>query len=370
MKVLIVGAGMFGATCARALKDAGHSVVVIDARQHIGGNCYTVHDPESGAHIHKYGPHIFHTDNAYVWRWVQQFASFNNFRNSPVANVDGKIFSLPINLMTFNQLFGCTVPEEAEEYLAAERVPIDNPANMEEACLARMGRPLYELFFEGYTTKQWGMHPSKLPAYIASRLPLRTTFDNSYFNHRYQGIPINGYTDMFGRMLDGIDVELGSGTITAGSHRLKGWDRVIFTGAIDEFFDYRLGELEYRSLSFQTQTFRQPDYQGNAVVNYPSKNIGFTRIVEHKHFTPGLKTGSTVVTWEYPADWKPGRERFYPVGTPKNEAWAAQYADLARAEHPNITFGGRLGSYRYMDMDKTIEAALETVSTITTGVPT
>ena len=359
MRVLIVGAGIFGATCARVLTDAGSRCEVMEARHHIGGNCYTRWDPDAGCNVHQYGAHIFHTANELVWQFVRRFAEFNSYNHRLKSVVGDRVYSYPINLMTLYQVFGVRTPEQAEAALVAERVKIAAPANMEEACLAMMGPTLYQLLIEHYTRKQWNRHPTELSADLAKRVTVRRTFDDRLFLDPHQGIPLGGYTGLIARMLEGIPVQTGCPMSPSDVARHAGFDLAIYTGAIDEFFGYRLGSLEYRSLHFEHELLDVDDYQGNAVINYPGLEVGITRIIEHKHFDLVSGTGRTVVTREYPCDWEPGLDRFYPIGTPKNEALAASYREFAAREAPTVRFGGRLGAYKYYDMDKAVAAAID-----------
>lgn len=356
MKALIVGAGFYGATMARALTDAGWDCLVVERERHVGGHCHTEWVPEAGCHRHVFGPHIFHTASPEIWEFAQRFARFNHFVNRPKVWHQDRIFSFPINLMTLYQLWGVQSPQEAAAVLNQDRVAIGEPANMEEWCLSTIGRTLYSIFIEGYTTKQWGKHPRELPASIVKRVPVRLTFDDNYFTDPYQGIPIGGYTAMVERILDGVPVELNTECLDA---EFGNFDRVIYTGAIDEYFGCALGPLEYRTLRFETESVDADDYQGNAVINFTDAAVPFTRIVEHKHFEMVCGTGKTVITREYPDTWAPGRGRYYPVDTAENRALYERYRGLAAKEDRRIVFGGRLGGYRYADMDKTIAAALE-----------
>lgn len=353
---LLIGSGWYNATLAHILSQH-HRVLVIDRRPHIGGNCYT--ENQHNINIHKYGAHIFHTNNKRVWDFVNTFAEFNRYTNSPIANYNGEIYNLPFNMNTFHQLWGVTTPEQAREIIAKQRLNIPNPQNLEEQALSLVGADIYEKLIRHYTEKQWGRLCSELPAFIIKRLPLRFTYDNNYFNDRYQGIPIGGYTPIFEKLLKGSTVLLGT-TYNSQSHKAK---TVIYTGAIDEYFEYRFGALEYRSLRFETETFNCENYQGNAVVNYTSAGEPYTRIIEHKHFESG-QSPKTVITREYPATWERGDEPYYPVNDDKNNALYAEYQELARSAS-NVIFGGRLGTYRYLDMDKVIEEALNLAEELT-----
>ncbi|MBR5732059.1 MAG: FAD-dependent oxidoreductase [Lachnospiraceae bacterium] len=389
---LIVGAGIFGAVCARELTDAGHSCLVIDKRDHIAGNAYTAN--ENGIIVHEYGAHIFHTSIREVWDYVNRFAEFNNYINSPVARYGDELYNLPFNMNTFSKMWGIATPDEARKIIDDQirELNIGEPANLEEQALKMVGRDVYEKLVKGYTEKQWGRKCSELPSFIIRRLPLRFTFDNNYFNDRYQGIPIGGYTAMIEKMLEGIEVRLGcdyfamkkayesgkadsaAGCSTAGpgcSDRPAGLGiarHVIYTGPVDEFFGYSAGTLEYRSLRFEKETLPTDNFQGCAVVNYTAADVPYTRIIEHRHFEFGKLYGGddtphTVITKEYPAAWKPGDEPYYPVNNDRNNEMYAKYAEMAK-NCPDVTFGGRLGCYKYYDMDKTVAAALETVKNL------
>ena len=370
---LIVGAGLYGAVAAHELKKKGMECLVIDKRKVIGGNIYT--ENVDGINVHKYGAHIFHTSDKKIWDYINQFAEFNNFINSPVARFHDELYNLPFNMNTFSKLWGVVTPEEAaakiQEQIEAENIT-GEPSNLEEQALRLVGRDVYEKLVKEYTEKQWGRSCKELPAFIIKRLPVRLTFDNNYFNDRYQGIPIGGYTGIIEKMLDGIDVKLNTDYFqlknahnTSSENDLVDYgcgiaDKVIYTGMIDEFFDYRLGELEYRSLRFETEKLEKENYQGVAVVNYTSHEVDFTRIIEHKHFEFG-KQPTTIITREYPKTWEKGDEPYYPVNNEFNNKLYAEYKQLADATD-NVFFGGRLGQYKYYDMDKVIAAALEDVS--------
>ena len=365
---LIVGAGLYGAVMAQQAKAAGKSVLVIDRRSHVAGNVYT--EKIEGIHVHKYGAHIFHTNNTDVWNYVQQFAVFNRFTNSPVANYHGELYSLPFNMYTFNKMWGVVTPEEAEAKIAEQRkaAGITEPKNLEEQAISLVGTDIYEKLVKGYTQKQWGRPCTELPAFIIKRLPVRMTFDNNYFNALYQGIPVGGYTKMVEAMLDGVEVRLSEEYL---QNREK-WDAmaetVIYTGPIDAFFDYKLGYLEYRSVRFDTEVVDKPNFQGNAAVNYTDAETPWTRIIEHKWFEFGKDENGndlpkTVISREYSSEWKPGDEPYYPVNDEKNGKLYAQYKKMADvladgANGPRILFGGRLGEYKYYDMDQVIAAAL------------
>ena len=346
---ILIGAGWYNATLAHILsKD--HSVLVIDRRPHIGGNCYT--ENRHNINIHKYGAHIFHTNNKLVWDFVNTFAEFNRYTNSPLANYNGEIYNLPFNMNTFYKLWGVTTPGQAQEIITKQRLNISEPQNLKEQALSLVGTDIYEKFIRHYTEKQWGRHCSELPSFIIKRLPLRFTYDNNYFNDRYQGIPIGGYTQIFEKLLKGSTVLLDT-PYNPQIHKAK---TTVYSGAIDEYFGYKLGALEYRSLRFETETLDCENYQGNAVVNYTSAGEPFTRIIEHKHFESS-QSPKTITTREYPAAWKRGDEPYYPINDEKNNVLYAQYKELAHSA-PNVIFGGRLGTYRYLDMDKVIEEAL------------
>lgn len=359
---LIVGAGLFGAVFAREATDAGRTCLVVDKRSHIAGNVYT--ENVEGINVHRYGAHIFHTNNKAVWDYVNRFATFNRYTNSPVANYKGELYNLPFNMNTFNKMWGVITPAQAqakiEEQRAAHFTP--EPKNLEEQAINLVGTDIYEKLVKHYTEKQWGRPCAELPAFIIKRLPVRFTYDNNYFNALYQGIPQGGYTRMVANLLDGIEVRLGVNYLADKAELDAVADRVIYTGPIDAYFDYSLGALQYRSVRFETETLDCPNYQGNAVINYTDAQTPYTRIIEHKHFEfgstePGTKT---VISREYSAEWQPGDEPYYPVNDEKNSALYAGYKALADAE-PHVVFGGRLGEYKYYDMDKVIESALRCV---------
>ncbi|MCC6093454.1 MAG: UDP-galactopyranose mutase [Eubacterium sp.] len=359
---LIVGSGLYGGTCARELTDAGKKVLVIDKRPNIAGNVYT--EDIEGIHVHKYGAHIFHTNNKTVWDYVQRFATFNRFTNSPVANYKGELYSMPFNMYTFNKMWGVVTPEEAAAKIEEQRQEIKGePKNLEEQAISLVGRDIFEKLVKGYTEKQWGRDCKDLPAFIIKRLPVRLTFDNNYFNALYQGIPIGGYTKMVEKMLDGIEVKTGVDYLSDRDHWNSVADKIIYTGPIDAFFEYRLGYLEYRSVHFETEVLGKPNFQGNAAVNYTDRETPWTRIIEHKWFQygkddEGNDLPKTVISREYSSEWKPGDEPYYPVNDEKNGVLYQKYKELSDQEQ-NVIFGGRLGEYKYYDMDKTIEAALE-----------
>ena len=364
---LIVGAGLYGATVARQLTDAGKTVLVIDKRNHIAGNVYT--EKVEGINFHKYGAHIFHTNNSEVWNYVQRFATFNRFTNSPVANYKGELFSLPFNMYTFNKMWGVVTPEEAAAKIAEQRKEITSePQNLEEQAISLVGRDIYEKLIKGYTEKQWGRDCKDLPAFIIKRLPVRLTFDNNYFNALYQGIPVGGYTKMVENMLSGIEVRLGIDFFEHKEELMALAEKVIYTGPIDAFFKFSLGTLEYRSVRFENEVLDIPNFQGNAAVNYTDRETPWTRIIEHKWFEFGKDENGndlpkTMISREYSSEWKPGDEPYYPVNDEKNGNLYMQYRALAEQEK-NVIFGGRLGEYKYYDMDQVIAAALDKACTI------
>ena len=353
---LVVGAGLYGAVFAQQAKKHGKSVLVIDKRDHIAGNVYT--EEIEGINVHKYGAHIFHTNNKKVWDYIGQFAEFNRFTNSPVANYHGELYSLPFNMYTFNRMWGVITPAEAKAKIESQKeaVGISNPKNLEEQAISLVGTDIYEKLIKGYTEKQWGRPCSELPAFIIKRLPVRFTFDNNYFNALYQGIPMGGYTAMVSRMLDGIEVRLGEDYLKNKSKYDNMADKVVYTGAIDAYFDYSLGALDYRSVRFETEVLDMPNYQGNAAVNYTDSETPWTRIIEHKWFEFGTQE-KTVISREYSSEWKAGDEPYYPVNDEKNSARYMEYKALADRE-AKVIFGGRLGEYKYYDMDAVILAAL------------
>ena len=354
---LIVGAGLFGAVFARQATDAGKKVLVVDKRSHVAGNIYT--DTVADIQVHAYGAHIFHTNNKVVWDYVNQFSDFNRFTNAPVANYKGELYSLPFNMYTFNKMWGVVTPAEAEAEIARQRqeAGITEPKNLEEQAISLVGTDIYEKLVKGYTEKQWGRDCKDLPAFIIKRLPVRLTFDNNYFNALYQGIPIDGYTRLVENMLQGIEVRLNTDYLQNQKDLDKLARKVVYTGPIDAYFGYRLGHLEYRSVRFETEVLDMPNYQGNAVVNYTDRETPYTRIIEHKHFAFGTQP-KTVISREYSSEWKPGDEPYYPVNDARNNALYAQYKALADGQQ-NVIFGGRLGQYKYYDMDAVIAAALD-----------
>lgn len=360
---LIVGAGLFGAVFAHEAAKEGKSVLVIEKRDHIAGNVYT--EDMEGIHVHKYGAHIFHTNLKHVWDYVQQFAAFNRFTNSPVANYHGELYSLPFNMYTFNKMWGVVTPEEAAAKIEEERraAGITEPKNLEEQAISLVGTDIYEKLIKGYTEKQWGRPCSELPAFIIKRLPVRLTFDNNYFNALYQGIPVGGYTRMVGNMLHGVEVKLGVDYLADKEKWDSMAEHVIYTGPIDAYFHYDLGPLEYRSVRFETEVLDQPNFQGNAAVNYTDRETPWTRIIEHKWFefgkdSEGNDLPKTVISREYSSEWKVGDEPYYPVNDEKNGALYQKYKQLAKKE-TKVIFGGRLGEYKYYDMDAVIDLALQ-----------
>ena len=359
---LIVGAGLFGSVFARQATDAGKKVLVIDKRPNIAGNVYT-EDIEK-IHVHKYGAHIFHTNNKEVWEYVTKFAEFNRFTNSPVANYKGELYSLPFNMYTFNKMWNVITPQEAAAKIEEQRkeAGITEPQNLEEQAISLVGKDIYEKLIKGYTEKQWGRDCKDLPSFIIKRLPVRLTFDNNYFNALYQGIPVGGYTKMVANMLDGIEVRLNTDYLENKDELDKLAEKVVYTGAIDAYFDYKLGALEYRSVRFDTEVLDTPNFQGNAAVNYTDRETPWTRIIEHKWFEfgkddEGNDIPKTVISREYSSEWKVGDEPYYPVNDDKNGKLYQEYKKLAEDEK-NVIFGGRLGEYKYYDMDAVIASAL------------
>ena len=359
---LIVGAGLFGSVFARQATDAGKKVLVIDKRPNIAGNVYT-EDIEK-IHVHKYGAHIFHTNNKEVWEYVTKFAEFNRFTNSPVANYKGELYSLPFNMYTFNKMWNVITPQEAAAKIEEQRkeAGITEPQNLEEQAISLVGKDIYEKLIKGYTEKQWGRDCKDLPSFIIKRLPVRLTFDNNYFNALYQGIPVGGYTKMVANMLDGIEVRLNTDYLENKDELDKLAEKVVYTGAIDAYFDYKLGALEYRSVRFDTEVLDTPNFQGNAAVNYTDRETSWTRIIEHKWVEfgkddEGNDIPKTVISREYSSEWKVGDEPYYPVNDEKNGKLYQEYKKLAEDEK-NVIFGGRLGEYKYYDMDAVIASAL------------
>jgi UDP-galactopyranose mutase len=359
---LIVGSGLFGSVFARQAADAGKKVLVIDKRPNIAGNVYT--EKVEGINFHKYGAHIFHTNNTEVWNYVNRFATFNRFTNSPVANYKGELYSMPFNMYTFNKMWGVVTPEEAAAKIEEQKKEITGePQNLEEQAISLVGRDIYEKLVKGYTEKQWGRDCKELPAFIIRRLPVRLTFDNNYFNALYQGIPIGGYTKLVENLLEGIEVRLNEDYLEDKAKWNAMAEKVVYTGAIDAYFDYALGNLEYRSVRFENEILDVPNFQGNAAVNYTDKETPWTRIIEHKWFEFGKDENGndlpkTIISKEYSSEWKPGDEPYYPVNDKKNGELYQKYKALAEKEE-NIIFGGRLGEYKYYDMDAVIASALE-----------
>ena len=364
---LVVGAGLFGAVFAHEAKKNGKSVLVIDKRPNIAGNIYT--EKVEGINFHKYGAHIFHTNDTGVWNYITQFATFNRFTNSPVANYKGELYSMPFNMYTFNKMWGVVTPEEAAEKIEEQKSEITGePKNLEEQAISLVGRDIYEKLVKGYTEKQWGRDCKELPAFIIKTLPVRLTFDNNYFNALYQGIPVGGYTKMVENMLDGIEVRLNVDFLKEREKYEALADRIIYTGAIDAYFDYALGNLEYRSVRFENEVLDIPNFQGNAAVNYTDRETPWTRIIEHKWFEFGKDEAGndlpkTVISKEYSSEWKPGDEPYYPVNDEKNNKLYQEYKKMSEKEE-KVIFGGRLGEYKYYDMDVTIRSALNLAESI------
>ena len=354
---LVVGAGLYGAVFAYEAKKKGKTCLVIDKRDHIAGNIYC--ENVSGINVHKYGAHIFHTSDKKIWEYVNQFAEFNNYINSPVARYKNELYNLPFNMNTFSKMWNIATPQEAKDIIASQiaDLNITEPKNLEEQALSLVGKDVYEKLIKGYTEKQWGRDCKDLPSFIIKRLPLRFIYDNNYFNDRYQGIPIGGYTKIVEKMLDGIEVRLNTNYLDNREEFDAMADKIVYTGMIDQFYDYKLGVLEYRYVRFETEELPMENYQGNAVVNYTEREVPYTRIIEHKHFEFG-KQPTTIISREYSSEWKKGDEPYYPVNNDKNNALYQQYKELADKEH-KVIFGGRLGGYKYYDMDKVIAAALE-----------
>ena len=363
---LIVGSGLYGAICAYELNKKGYKCLVVEKRSHIGGNIYT--EEVEGINVHKYGAHIFHTSDKRIWDYMNGFAEFNNYINAPVARYGNECYNLPFNMNTFSRMWGVKTPEEAKNKIdeQVKEAGIKEPQNLEEQAISMVGKDIYEKLIEGYTGKQWGRPCRELPSFIIKRLPVRFTYDNNYFNDRYQGIPTGGYTQIIERMLEGVEVKLNTDFFEQKEELMKQAEKVVFTGMIDEYFDYCYGELEYRSLRFETEKLDVDNYQGNAVVNYTEYDVPYTRIIEHKHFEflcQGEKNGSvqgTVITREYPSDWQKGDEPYYPMNDNRNNKLYAKYKKLAEQE-ADVIFGGRLGMYKYFDMHNVVEEALNTV---------
>ena len=352
---LIVGAGLFGCVFAHEASQKGKRCLVIDKRPHVGGNTFC--EEIEGITVHCYGPHIFHTDDKEIWDYLTRFSEFNRYTNAPIANYKGELYNLPFNMNTFYKLWGVTTPDAARDMIDSQRAGIPEPRNLEEQAISLVGTDIYEKLIKGYTEKQWGRRCSELPAFIIKRLPVRFTFDNSYFNDRFQGVPVGGYNRLIEKMLQNCDVKLGSDFFSDVQRYRHIADKTVYTGMIDEFFGYRFGALEYRSLSFETEVLDTPNFQGNAIVNYTSSDVPFTRIIEHKHFEFGNQR-KTVITREYPLTWERGCEPFYPVNDAKNTEVFAKYMELARMEK-DVIFGGRLGTYRYLDMWQVVSEALK-----------
>jgi UDP-galactopyranose mutase len=349
---LIVGSGFFGSICAYELNKAGFKVMVVDSRNHIGGNCHT--ENKDGINIHTYGPHIFHTSNEEVWSWINQFVSFNNFTLRPVANYKDEIYSLPFNMLTFSKLWNIVHPDQAKRIIEKQSEHINEPTNLEEQAIKLVGTDIYEKLIKGYTTKQWKKDPKELPPSIIKRLPVRFTYDNNYFNDKYQGIPIGGYTQIFEKLLDGIEVRLNTDYF---KDKLPKHNKVIYTGPIDKFYNYQFGELEYKTTKFEHKKIRNDSYQGTAMMNYTDEEIPFTRIIEHKYFE-NIESNSTWITYEYPVEYNANTtEPYYPVNDEENNKKYLMYKNLADQEK-NIIFGGRLAEYKYYDMHQVIESAL------------
>jgi UDP-galactopyranose mutase len=356
---LIVGAGLFGATFAYEANRIGKKCLVIDRREHIGGNIYC--ENIEGVNVHKYGAHIFHTSNKKIWDYVNQFTEFNRYTNSPVANYKGEIYNLPFNMNTFNKLWGVVTPQEAMDKINEQKsaIGIVDPNNLEEQAISLVGTDIYEKLIKGYTEKQWGRNATDLPAFIIKRLPVRFTYDNNYFNDKYQGIPEGGYNVIIEKMLKGIDVKINTDFFENRNELEALTEKIVFTGMIDEFYDYQLGKLEYRSLRFEKEVLEIENYQGNAVVNFTDRDTPFTRIIEHKHFEFGTQE-KTVITKEYPVEWFPGDEPYYPINNDKNNQIYNKYKEFA-ANEDRVIFGGRLATYKYYDMHQVIGAALRAV---------
>lgn len=356
---LVVGSGLFGSVFAYEANKRGKKCLVIDKRGHVAGNIYT--KEVEGINVHEYGAHIFHTSNKEIWDYINKFAEFNRYTNSPVANYKGEIYNMPFNMNTFNKLWGVITPEQAKAKIEEEKrnSNIKEPKNLEEQAISLVGKTIYEKLVKGYTEKQWGKKAIELPAFIIKRLPVRFIYDNNYFNDSYQGIPIGGYTKIIERMLNGIDVKLNYDFFEHREELENIAEKVVFTGMIDKYYNYKFGELEYRSLKFETEILDQSNYQGNAVINYTDYETPFTRIIEHKHFEFGTQK-KTVITREYPDNWTSEKEPYYPINNEKNNELYEKYKELSEKE-PNVIFGGRLGQYKYYDMHKVIEEALNCV---------
>lgn len=357
-KILIVGSGLFGSICAHELLKSGYHCYVIDKRPHIGGNCFTRYNEHARCNEHVYGPHVFHTDSEQIWNYINQFAPFISFKNRVKVKFENEIYSFPINLRTLYQVFGVSDPQSAKNKLELSRIPIDNPANFEEYCLAEMGETLYRMFFRGYTQKQWNTDPRNLSVEIAKRIPIRLNFDDAYYDDRYQGIPVGGYTQIFEKLLEGIPFDTNVDFLSDRDYWLSNYEHIIYTGPIDAFFDYEFGELGYRSLRFETELLEVSDFQGNPVINYTEHHVPWTRITEHKHFDQDYSAAKTLITKEYPQDWLPRLEPFYPINNSRNEDILKKYQELSRALSAKVYFRGRLGEYRYYNMDTVIGTAI------------
>lgn len=364
---LVVGSGLFGAIFAYEANKKGKKVLVIDRRKHVGGNIYT--ESKDGINVHKYGAHIFHTSNKEVWEYIKQFAEFNRYTNSPVARYKDELYNMPFNMNTFNKLWGVVTPKEAKEKIEQEKreAGIKEPKNLEEQAISLVGKTIYEKLVKGYTEKQWGQKATELPSFIIKRLPVRFIYDNNYFNNLYQGIPVGGYTKIIEKMLEGIEVKLNCDFFENRKELENIAEKIIFTGQIDKYYDYQFGELEYRSLRFETEELDEENYQGNAVVNYTEYEVPYTRIIEHKHFEYGASLGKmpegkalekTIITKEYPDTWNKEKEPYYPINNERNNQLYEKYKELADKDS-KVIFGGRLGQYKYYDMDKVIEEALK-----------
>jgi UDP-galactopyranose mutase len=353
---LIVGSGLFGSVFAHEMTKVGKKCLIIEKRNHIAGNCHT--ENKDGINVHTYGPHIFHTNDKGIWEWINQFTEFHNYKHTPKVNYKDKIYSFPINLMTLYQIWGVNTPEEAKQRLEEVRVKNDNPKNLEEWILSQVGHDIYETFIKGYTQKQWNKDPKELPTFIIKRLPIRTNFDDNYFFDKYQGIPVGGYTQIFEKMLEGIEVKTNVDYFENKEYWNSIADKIVFTGKIDEFFDYQFGELEYRTLRFDNKKIELEDYQGCSIVNYTDFNVPYTRITEHKHFE-NSKSDSTWITIEYPKDYEKGDVPYYPINDEKNNSIYEKYKELTKES--NVIFGGRLSEYKYYDMHQIIGSALSKV---------
>lgn len=353
---LLVGSGLYSGVFAYFAKKSGKKCLVVEKRNHIGGNIYC--ENIEGINIHKYGAHIFHTSNKEVWSFVNSLAEFNRYTNSPVANYKGEMYNLPFNMNTFSKMWNISTPDEAKKMIEKQKAVIDGePQNLEEQAIKLVGTDIYEKLVKGYTEKQWGRSCTELPAFIIKRLPVRYTYDNNYFNDNYQGIPIGGYNVLIERLFEDCDIELNVDYLENREHYNELVDTVVYTGAIDAYYDYQLGKLEYRSLKFETEILDKDNYQGVAVVNYTDRETPYTRIIEHKHFEFGTQD-KTVITKEYPSDWEEGMEPYYPINNEKNQSLYQKYVELSKKEQKRVLFGGRLGEYKYYDMDKVIESAM------------